>query len=185
MALAASRPAEDYLGIEVHRPGVGHLMLRCEELAVRNLRIICRDAVDVLEQQLPPACLDEVLLYFPDPWPKKRHHKRRIVQDSFVALVASRLRSGGMFRLATDWQPYADWMLETLGRSELAAQRDHTMARGCRDPRAARRHASSCAASVSATTYGISRSEESEEEKCHEPLPLHAASAPRMPSSMN
>ena len=119
VALAASRPAEDYLGIEVHRPGVGHLMLRCEELAVRNLRIICRDAVDVLEQQLSPACLDEVLLYFPDPWPKKRHHKRRIVQDSFVALVASRLRSGGVFRLATDWQPYADWMLEVLSRSEL------------------------------------------------------------------
>jgi len=119
VALAASRPAEDFLGIEVHRPGVGHLMLRCEELAVANLRILSQDAVDVLEQRLTPACFDEVLLYFPDPWPKKRHHKRRIVQDGFVALIASRLRTGGTFRLATDWQPYADWMLETLGRCPL------------------------------------------------------------------
>jgi tRNA (guanine-N7-)-methyltransferase len=117
VALAASRPAEDFLGIEVHRPGVGHLMLRCEELAVGNLRIVCRDAVDVLERQLAPDCLDEVLLYFPDPWPKKRHHKRRIVQDAFVEVVADRLRPGGVFRLATDWQPYAEHMLETLGRS--------------------------------------------------------------------
>jgi tRNA (guanine-N7-)-methyltransferase len=119
VTLAASRPAEDFLGIEVHRPGVGHLMLRCEELAVANLRILSQDAVDVLEQRLTPACFDEVLLYFPDPWPKKRHHKRRIVQDGFVALIASRLRTGGVFRLATDWQPYADWMLETVGRCPL------------------------------------------------------------------
>ena len=119
VALAASRPAEDFLGIEVHRPGVGHLMLRCEELAVANLRILSQDAVDVLEQRLTPACFDEVLLYFPDPWPKKRHHKRRIVQDGFVALIASRLRTGGVFRLATDWQPYADWMLETVARCPL------------------------------------------------------------------
>ena len=119
VALAAAQPAEDFLGIEVHRPGVGHLMLRCEELAILNLRIVSQDAVDVLEQRLPPACLDEVLLYFPDPWPKKRHHKRRIVQEEFVTLVASRLRSGGVFRLATDWQPYAEWMLETLGRCPL------------------------------------------------------------------
>jgi tRNA (guanine-N7-)-methyltransferase len=119
VALAASRPDEDFLGIEVHRPGAGHLMLRCEELGVGNLRILSQDAVDVLAQRLPPDCVDEVLLYFPDPWPKKRHHKRRIVQEGFVALVASRLRSGGVFRLATDWQPYADWMLETLGRCPL------------------------------------------------------------------
>ena len=116
VALAAAHPAEDFLGIEVHRPGVGHLMLRCEELGVGNLRILSQDAVEVLGQRLAPASIDELLLYFPDPWPKKRHHKRRIVQDGFVALVASRLRSGGVFRLATDWQPYAEWMLETLGR---------------------------------------------------------------------
>jgi tRNA (guanine-N7-)-methyltransferase len=115
-ALAASRPEADFLGIEVHRPGVGHLMLRCETLAIGNLRILCRDAVEVFAEQLVAGSLDEVLLYFPDPWPKKRHHKRRIVQDAFVAQVASRLRPGGVFRLATDWQPYAEWMLETLGR---------------------------------------------------------------------
>ncbi|HEX9771886.1 MAG TPA: tRNA (guanosine(46)-N7)-methyltransferase TrmB [Steroidobacteraceae bacterium] len=117
VALAASCPHEDFLGLEVHRPGVGHLMLRCEELEIRNLRIACRDAVEVLERQLAPSCIDELLLYFPDPWPKKRHHKRRLVQEAFVELVASRLRSSGVFRLATDWQPYAEHMLDTLRRS--------------------------------------------------------------------
>ena len=119
VAQAAARPRDDFLGIEVHRPGVGHLMLRCEELEVSNLRIVCRDAVEVLERQLPPGSIDEVLIYFPDPWPKKRHHKRRLVQDEFVTLVASRLRSDGALRLATDWQPYAEWMLDTLGRCPL------------------------------------------------------------------
>ena len=112
VALAAEHPERDYLGIEVHRPGVGHLMLRAEELGLANVRAICRDAVEVLQQCLPAGALDEVLLYFPDPWPKKRHHKRRIVQPDFVALVASRLRTGGVFRMATDWQPYAEHMLE-------------------------------------------------------------------------
>ena len=81
--------------------------LRCEALALGNLRVLSQDAVEVFEHRLPPACLDEVLLYFPDPWPKKRHHKRRIVQDAFVAMVASRLTSGGVFRLATDWHYFA------------------------------------------------------------------------------
>jgi len=111
VALAAAHPERDYLGIEVHRPGVGHLMLRAAELGLTNLRVVCRDAVEVLEQCIAPASLDEVLLYFPDPWPKKRHHKRRIVQPPFVGLVASRLRGGGVLRLATDWQPYAEHML--------------------------------------------------------------------------
>jgi tRNA (guanine-N7-)-methyltransferase len=112
VALAAAHPERDYLGIEVHRPGVGHLLLRVEELALSNVRIVCRDAVEVLTRCLQPASLDEVLLYFPDPWPKKRHHKRRIVQPSFVELVASRLAPGGVLRMATDWQPYAVHMLE-------------------------------------------------------------------------
>jgi tRNA (guanine-N7-)-methyltransferase len=112
VALAAAHPDRDYLGIEVHRPGVGHLMLRVEELGLGNVRAICRDAVEVLQQCVPPGSLDELLLYFPDPWPKKRHHKRRIVQPEFVALVASRLRPGGVLRMATDWQPYAEHMLE-------------------------------------------------------------------------
>jgi tRNA (guanine-N7-)-methyltransferase len=115
VALAAAHPERDYLGVEVHRPGVGHLLLRVEELGLENVRIVCRDAVEVLSQCLPPASLDEVLLYFPDPWPKKRHHKRRIVQPAFVELVASRLACGGVLRMATDWEPYAVHMLEVAG----------------------------------------------------------------------
>jgi len=112
LALAADRPDQDFLGIEVHRPGVGHLMLRAAALGLTNLRIACRDAVDVLDRQIADATLDAVLLYFPDPWPKKRHHKRRIVQPAFVDLVARKLKTGGRFRLATDWQNYAEQMLE-------------------------------------------------------------------------
>ena len=115
--LAQSHPEVDYLGIEVHRPGVGRLLLGLERLHVGNVRVLCRDAVDVLANRIPRASLDEILLLFPDPWPKKRHHKRRIVQPEFVALVASRLKSGGHFRLATDWEPYAAWMLEVIGAS--------------------------------------------------------------------
>lgn len=122
VALAAANPARDYLGVEVHRPGVGHLMLRAEELALNNVRAICRDAVEVLGRCVAAGSLDEVLLYFPDPWPKKRHHKRRIVQPGFVALVASRLREGGVFRMATDWEPYATHMLEVA--SACAALRN-------------------------------------------------------------
>lgn len=117
VTLAAAHPERDHLGIEVHRPGVGHLMLRAEELALTNVRAVCRDAVEVLQHCIAPGSLDEVLLYFPDPWPKKRHHKRRIVQPEFVALVASRLREGGTFRMATDWEPYAAHMLEVASGS--------------------------------------------------------------------
>ena len=124
VALAAAHPDRDYLGIEVHRPGVGHLMLRAEELGLANVRAICRDAVEVLQECLAPGTLDEVLLYFPDPWPKKRHHKRRIVQPDFVALVASRLRPGGTLRMATDWEPYAAHMLEVA--SGCAALRNES-----------------------------------------------------------
>jgi len=116
VALAASHPERDFLGIEVHRPGVGHLMLQAAELHLTNLRVICRDAVEVLQRCIPAESLDELLLYFPDPWPKKRHHKRRIVQPEFVALVASRLRPGGVLRMATDWQHYAAQMLEVAGQ---------------------------------------------------------------------
>jgi tRNA (guanine-N7-)-methyltransferase len=119
VALAAAHPGEDFLGIEVHRPGVGHLMLRAEALGLANVRVACRDAIEVLERRVPDASLDEVLLYFPDPWPKKRHHKRRIVQAPFVELVARKLKSGGRFRLATDWQHYAEQMLDTVGACPL------------------------------------------------------------------
>ena len=115
VALAQAHPDEDFLGIEVHRPGVGHLMLRAESLELGNIRVVCRDAVETLSRQLPDASLAAVLLYFPDPWPKKRHHKRRIVQPAFVAQVARKLEPGGRFRLATDWQHYAEQMLEVVG----------------------------------------------------------------------
>jgi tRNA (guanine-N7-)-methyltransferase len=114
LALAAARPAEDFLGIEVHRPGVGRLLLQLEEQGLGNVRVVCRDAVEVLERYLCGPCLDEILILFPDPWPKKRHHKRRLIQPGFAALLAERLQSGGVLRLATDWEPYAAQMLATL-----------------------------------------------------------------------
>ena len=117
--LAERHPENDYLGIEVHRPGVGHLLLEIEKRGLTNIRISMHDAVEVLERQLPHASLDQVLLFFPDPWPKKRHHKRRIVQAGFVELVASRLEPGGLFHLATDWENYAEQMLEMLEASDL------------------------------------------------------------------
>jgi tRNA (guanine-N7-)-methyltransferase len=114
IALASAHPERDYLGIEVHRPGIGRLLLALAHEGLTNVRVICRDAVEVLEQQLPSNSLGEVLILFPDPWPKKRHHKRRLVQASFTHLVADRLAPGGVVRLATDWEPYALEMLATL-----------------------------------------------------------------------
>lgn len=108
--MACAHPQRDYLGIEVHRPGVGRLLLALEELQLTNVRVICHDAVDVLARHAQLA-LDEVVILFPDPWPKKRHHKRRLVQSGFLELVAERLRPGGVVRMATDWQPYAEEML--------------------------------------------------------------------------
>jgi len=113
-AIAKAHPERDYLGVDVHRPGVGRLLLAIEAGTLANVRIVCHDAVAVLEEQIPLASLDEVLILFPDPWPKKRHHKRRLIQPSFVALLAGRLRKGAVLRLATDWQPYAEHMLEVL-----------------------------------------------------------------------
>jgi tRNA (guanine-N7-)-methyltransferase len=113
-ALAHAHPERDYLGVEVHRPGVGHLLLALEALALGNVRIVCHDVVEVLERQIPSRAFDEVLILFPDPWPKKRHHKRRLIQMSFVALLCERLKTGGILRLTTDWQPYAEQMLEVL-----------------------------------------------------------------------
>jgi len=115
VALAAAHPARDYLGIEVHRPGVGRALLALEERGLANVRLICHDAVEVLERQIAAGSLDEVLILFPDPWPKKRHHKRRLIQPPFVALIARALAVGGTLHLATDWQPYAQEMLAVLG----------------------------------------------------------------------
>ena len=114
-ALATAHPQRDYFGIEVHRPGVGHLLMLAADRQLSNVRVSDHDAVEVLNDQIPPASLDEVLVLFPDPWHKKRHHKRRLIQPPFVELVASRLAPGGVFKLATDWEEYAVQMLEVLG----------------------------------------------------------------------
>jgi tRNA (guanine-N7-)-methyltransferase len=110
-SLAERNPDIDYLGVEVHRSGVGRLLLRAHQGNLHNLRIICQDAVDVLRDRIADQSLDEVLIFFPDPWHKKRHHKRRLIEPAFVALVAAKLRIGGTLRLATDWQDYAEQML--------------------------------------------------------------------------
>ncbi len=115
IALAMAHPERNFVGLEVHPPGVGHLLLRCETECATNVRVVCHDAVEVLQQRVADGTVDEILLYFPDPWPKKRHHKRRIVQPAFVDLVARKLAPGGVFRMATDWEPYAQHMLETAG----------------------------------------------------------------------
>jgi tRNA (guanine-N7-)-methyltransferase len=114
---AASSPDKDYLGIEVHRPGVGHLLRLANDAGLTNLRVINHDAVDVMRQQIPDRTLDCVQLFFPDPWHKKRHHKRRIVQPEFVALLARKLQHGGILHMATDWENYAQHMLEVVGAS--------------------------------------------------------------------
>jgi tRNA (guanine-N7-)-methyltransferase len=114
VALATAHPERDYLGVEVHLPGVGHLLMLSAANNLTNVRASRHDAVEVLRGQVPPASLDEVLVLFPDPWHKKRHHKRRLIQPPFVELIASRMRVGGIFRLATDWEEYALQMLEVL-----------------------------------------------------------------------
>jgi tRNA (guanine-N7-)-methyltransferase len=110
-SLAEQHPHIDYVGIEVHRPGVGRLLLRAQQANTRNLRVICHDAVEVLKQHLRSGSFDEILVFFPDPWHKKRHHKRRLIDAPFAELLASALSTSGVLRLATDWQEYAEQML--------------------------------------------------------------------------
>lgn len=112
--IAAARPDTDFLGIEVHPPGVGALLQRIEERGLGNVRIVQHDAVEVLEHMVAPASLAGLHVFFPDPWHKKRHHKRRLIQGPFVVLLASRLAPGAYLHCATDWQPYAEQMLEVL-----------------------------------------------------------------------
>ena len=107
-------PSRDHLGIEVHRPGVGRLMNALAARDARNVRIWNHDAVEVLRNEIAEAALDEVRIWFPDPWPKKRHHKRRLIQPAFAALLATRVKTGGLLHLATDWPEYASHMREVL-----------------------------------------------------------------------
>ena len=117
LEFATAHPEIDCIGIEVHRPGVGRLLLGAETATLRNLRVICHDAVEVLQHQLAPASIDIVHIFFPDPWPKKRHHKRRLIQPPFVELLARVIAAGGKLRLATDWEPYAQQMRDVIDAS--------------------------------------------------------------------
>lgn len=117
--IAAALPEKNFLGVEVHSPGVGALLKLIEQQQLANLRVIRHDAVEVVEHMIAPQSLAGVHLFFPDPWPKARHHKRRIVQPAFVKLLASRLAPGGYLHFATDWEPYAESMLEVLSCEPL------------------------------------------------------------------
>ncbi|MBL8349647.1 MAG: tRNA (guanosine(46)-N7)-methyltransferase TrmB [Burkholderiaceae bacterium] len=113
--IALARPDLDFIGVEVHQPGVGALLREIGERGIGNLRLLRHDAVEVLQQMIAPATLAGVHVFFPDPWHKKRHHKRRLIQRAFVELVASRLAPGGWLHCATDWEDYAQQMLQVLG----------------------------------------------------------------------
>ena len=119
--IAQANPGNDYLAIEVHLPGVGSLLQRIRDLALTNVRIIRHDAVEVLERMIGPNSLDGVHIFFPDPWPKKRHHKRRLVQPPLVHLLAARMKPGACLHLATDWEDYAQQMLAVLSSESLLA----------------------------------------------------------------
>ena len=113
-AIAATRPDIDFIAVEVHGPGVGSLLRRIDAARLRNLKVIQHDAIEVLANMIPECSLAGMHVFFPDPWPKKRHHKRRIFQPVFAALVAARLAPGGYLHAATDWEPYAEWILDVL-----------------------------------------------------------------------
>ena len=121
LEMARAEPGRGFLGIEVHRPGVGRLLAMLEREGVGNVRVLCEDAVNVLRHAIAPGSLDRVQIYFPDPWPKKRHHKRRLLQAPFVELVAACLRPGGILHVATDWENYAEQVLEVLDANEALA----------------------------------------------------------------
>ncbi len=117
--IARDSPNTGYLAVEVHKPGIGKLMARIEELALSNIRIIEGDAHPIITTMIPDKSVDGVHLFFPDPWPKKRHHKRRIVNTEFLALIHPKIKDGGFFHIATDWVPYAEHIAEVFAASPL------------------------------------------------------------------
>ena len=117
--IAKDNPAINYLGVEVHMPGVGKLMARIEEFELTNVKLIERDVYEVFHYMIADSALDGVHLYFPDPWPKKRHFKRRIVNQRFIAEVATKLKPGGFLHIATDWVPYAEWITEQFAEAGI------------------------------------------------------------------
>ena len=129
---AQNEPQHDFIGVEVHRPGVGRVMHHAEKAGLTNLRTACHDAVEVLQQGIADGALREVVIYFPDPWHKTRHHKRRLIQPEFAALLARKIAQGGRLLLATDWAHYAEQMLEVLN---AAPEFENTAADGRYVPR--------------------------------------------------
>ena len=117
--IAAADPTTGYLAVEVHRPGIGKLLSRIEELELKNVRTIEGDAFEVFEEMIVDSSLDGVHLFFPDPWPKARHFKRRIVNQEFIAAVATKLKPGAFFHIATDWHPYAEWIAEEFTKQSF------------------------------------------------------------------
>lgn len=118
VSMARRHPEIDFLGIEVHRPGIGHLLARLVEAELSNIRIINDDAVQILKYSIAASSLDRILLFFPDPWPKRRHHKRRIVQAEFLSLLHAALKVGGVFHMSTDWKEYALQSLKVMTSSD-------------------------------------------------------------------
>lgn len=116
--MAKAAPNKNFIGIEVHKPGVGACLMAIEDNQLANLKVMCHDAVEVLENMIPDNSLDKVQIFFPDPWHKARHNKRRIIQPEFVNLISQKLKSGGILHLATDWQHYAEHMLEVLSNAD-------------------------------------------------------------------
>lgn len=114
VSMAGNEAEFNFVGVEVHEPGVGRALRAIADQGLGNVRVAMRDAVELLAMQVPPGSLEQVRIYFPDPWPKKRHHKRRIIQPEFIAQLGQAIRPGGLLHLATDWAPYAEWMLEAL-----------------------------------------------------------------------
>ena len=117
--MAAAEPESNFIGIEVHRPGVGHLLLKLDENGIGNVRVFCADAIEILTRLIPDGSLDRLQLFFPDPWPKARHHKRRLIRPEVVQLIATRLKPGGIVHCATDWAHYALQMLAVLSAEAL------------------------------------------------------------------
>ena len=114
---AKQNPQQDFIGVEVHKPGIGHLLLRLHQNNITNVKVICGDAIEVLQHGIEDESLSKVCLFFPDPWPKKKHHKRRIIQSHFITLLEKKLVQGGVFHFSTDWQQYADEALYKLDQS--------------------------------------------------------------------
>ncbi len=128
--IAEKNPQNNYLGVEVHTPGVGKLLSEIKNRKLYNVRIIEHDAVEVVNTMIPNESLQGVHIFFPDPWPKRKHHKRRLIQDAFIRLIIPKIKQGGYLYIATDWEPYALWIIDTLNRFKELSNRYHGFAGG-------------------------------------------------------